>query len=138
LDDVDGHLPLEIGNLTELISIDIDYSDLSAGPVPDSIGLCTKLVKIRLQSCKLEGEFPKVQTLKSRYFLPFNEIEFLSLQENSFGGSISDWIGSLNLLEYLDLGYNKFSGELPIGICDLESLEELKIYDNYIDGILLI
>jgi Leucine-rich repeat (LRR) protein len=109
-------LPLEIGNLTELIDLDIDTSDLSAGPIPDSIGLCTKLLKVRLQSCKLEGEF-------------------LSLQENSFGGSISDCIGSLNLLEYLDLGYNKFSGELPIGICDLESLEELKIYDNYIKGI---
>jgi Leucine-rich repeat (LRR) protein len=61
-----GQLPLEIGNLTELIEIDILNSDLSAGPVPDSIGLCTKLVKVRLNGCKLEGDFPMgLQTLKS-------------------------------------------------------------------------
>jgi hypothetical protein len=43
LNGVDGHLPLEIGNLTELIEIFFWSSDLSAGPVPDSIGLCTRL-----------------------------------------------------------------------------------------------
>jgi hypothetical protein len=61
-----GHLPLEIGNLTELIKIDIQKSDLSAGPVPDSIGLCTKLVKVRLYICMLQGEIPKgLRELKS-------------------------------------------------------------------------
>jgi hypothetical protein len=48
LDDVDGHLPFEIGNFTELIEINIADSDLSAGPVPESIGFCTKLVKVQL------------------------------------------------------------------------------------------
>jgi hypothetical protein len=52
IEGVDGHLPLEIGNLTELIEINIKRSDLSAGPIPDSIGLCTKLVKIRLKNYK--------------------------------------------------------------------------------------
>jgi hypothetical protein len=66
MDGVEGHLPLEIGNLTELIKINIEKSDLSAGPVPESIGLCTKLVKVRFRECKLEGEFPKgVRELKS-------------------------------------------------------------------------
>jgi hypothetical protein len=55
---VDGHLPLEIGQITELIEINIQNSDLSAGPVPNNIGLCSKLVKIILVWCKLEGEFP--------------------------------------------------------------------------------
>jgi hypothetical protein len=58
LDDVDGHLPLEIGQITELIEIDIRDSDLSAGPVPDSIEFCTKLVKVILRDCKLLGDFP--------------------------------------------------------------------------------
>jgi hypothetical protein len=63
---VDGHLPVEIGNLTELIKIDIKSSDLSAGPVPDSIGLCMKLAFARLSSCKLKGELPTgLRTLKS-------------------------------------------------------------------------
>jgi hypothetical protein len=55
---VDGHLPLEIGQITELIEINIRKSDLSAGPIPDSIGFCTKLELLILYDCKLEGEFP--------------------------------------------------------------------------------
>jgi hypothetical protein len=49
IEGVEGQLPLEIGNLTELIELNIAYSDLSAGPVPDSIGWCTKMVKVRLR-----------------------------------------------------------------------------------------
>jgi hypothetical protein len=61
-----GQLPLEIGNITELIDINIRWSDLSAGPVPESIGLCTKLEFVRLHKCKLNGEFPKgLRMLKS-------------------------------------------------------------------------
>jgi hypothetical protein len=66
LKEVKGHLPINIGNLTELIELNFQESDLSAGPVPDSIGLCTKLVKVILNSCKLQGEFPMgIRTLKS-------------------------------------------------------------------------
>jgi hypothetical protein len=63
LKEVKGHLPFKIGNLTELIKINIEKSDLSAGPVPESIGLCTKLVKVRLWSCKLQGKFPVKKSL---------------------------------------------------------------------------
>jgi hypothetical protein len=64
---VAGQLPLELGKITELISLDIGESDLSAGSgsVPDSIGLCTKLIKLILWTCKLKGGFPVVRDLKS-------------------------------------------------------------------------
>jgi hypothetical protein len=66
LKDVAGQLPLEIGNITELTLIDIDKSDLSEGPVPESIGLCIILVKVRLKDCKLQGQFPVgLRTLKA-------------------------------------------------------------------------
>jgi hypothetical protein len=55
---VDGHLPLEIGQITELLNINIRNSDLSAGSVPESIGLCTKLARVVLNECKIEGELP--------------------------------------------------------------------------------
>jgi hypothetical protein len=115
LNDVDGHLPLEKGNLTELIEIDIEDSDLSAGPVPDSIGWWTKMVKVRLRKCKLQGGFPiGVRTLRGLgMFQFFNQIDYLSLRENEFSGIIPAWIGSLNL-RTLSLGLNEFSGELPI------------------------
>jgi Leucine-rich repeat (LRR) protein len=123
-----GHLPLEIGNLTELNEIDIRDSDLSEGLVPDSIGLCTKLITLRLPRCKLKGEFPVgLRTLKSL------EVA-LNLKHNSFSGNIPEWIGSLKLLRRISIGENDFSGELPIGICSLINLEELLIHDNPING----
>jgi hypothetical protein len=61
-----GQLPVGIGNITELTLIDIDSSDLSAGPVPESIGLCTKLYFVQLYKCKLQGPFPVgLRALKS-------------------------------------------------------------------------
>jgi Leucine-rich repeat (LRR) protein len=160
LTDVLGVVPLEIGQLTELIRIDFFQSDLRNGPIPDSIGLCTKLVKVRFQNCKLVGQFPPELQI-SRYLYHFNEIGYLTLSVNVFSGSIPIWIcelvglmelelqinnfkglipqciGSLKLLKTLDLGDTFLTGELPIGICDLSSLESLGIFDTNIVGMLL-
>jgi Leucine-rich repeat (LRR) protein len=156
-------LPLEIGKLTELIEISIKRSDLSAGPVPDSIGLCTKLVKVILEGCKLNGKFPVgLQTLTSlgilsnayqKGYLALNtndlsgnvpdwlcELEtlsYLKLNYNRFNGIIPSCIGKLKLLKYLGLAINAFSGELPIGLCDLVNLEKLNIFDTYVGGSIL-
>jgi hypothetical protein len=53
-----GQLPLELGNLTELTKVDMANGDLSAGPIPDSLALCTKLVHLELRGNMLEGGFP--------------------------------------------------------------------------------
>jgi hypothetical protein len=66
LNGVAGHLPLELGNITELTKIYIRDSDLSAGPVPETIGLCTQLVKVVLDRSNLQGRFPTgLRQLKS-------------------------------------------------------------------------
>jgi Leucine-rich repeat (LRR) protein len=162
-----GQLPLAIGNLTELIEIDlmnVDLSFFSAGTVPDSIGLCTKLVKVRFDKCKLQGQFPTgLRTLKSLGMISTkcNEIEYLDFNTNAFKGPIPHWIcelvsltvlnlhnnqftdlipeciGSLKILMSLELGVNHFTGELPIGICDLSKLETVRIYNTNIIGMIL-
>jgi hypothetical protein len=164
LDSVVGILPLEIGQITELIKIDFSDSDLSAGPVPDSIGMCTKLEVVRLRNCNLQGQFPVgVRYLKALGMsrIVYNEIDYLSLFANRFNGNIPSWIceleklsylslhenqfnglipeciGSLTLLSHLNLGENELSGELPIGICDLVNLIELRIYNNFVVGKIL-
>jgi hypothetical protein len=66
LTSVAGRLPLEIGNITELKSLDIQNSDLSAGLVPESIGRCIKLIYVKLRSCNLQQQFPTgLKTLES-------------------------------------------------------------------------
>jgi LRR receptor-like serine/threonine-protein kinase FLS2 len=160
---VAGHLPLTIGNITELTEIDIRDSNLSAGPVPDSIGLCTKLVTVLLNNCELQGQFPAgLRELKSLGLsINVNEVETLTLAANELSGSIPDWIcdvvklkvmhlseniftgiipeciGSLNLLESLLIVFNELTGELPSGICDLVNLNALFIHNTLVEGIII-
>jgi hypothetical protein len=78
LSGVVGKLPQELGNLTELVSIDIRRSDLEAGSVPKSIATCTKLEVLILLGCKLQGEFPS----------GFRKLKFIGIpilnQKNTF------------------------------------------------------
>jgi Leucine-rich repeat (LRR) protein len=107
-----GQLPLEIGNLTELTKLDIRYSDLSGGPIPDSLSSCTKLYRLVLPLSKLTGN-----------------ANFLLLQ-----GTIPNSIGNLTKLSDLSLNENQLSGEMPIGICNLIELKTLWLYENKITG----
>jgi Leucine-rich repeat (LRR) protein len=153
-------LPQELGNLTELVSIDIRRSDLEAGSVPNSIASCTKLVYLILLGCKLQGEFPSgFRKLKSIGIPILNQKEHLSLNDNSFTNGIPEWICELVLLTFFDLEKNSFdgkipacigslillkwlnlsdnddlAGELPIGICDLASLEYFEIEGTSVEG----
>jgi hypothetical protein len=87
---VEGKLPDEIGNITELISIEIAISNLAAGPVPEGIGLCTKLKSINFYLCKLKGKFPVgIRGLKSLGNPSFaKRIVRLELKNNEFTGGI--------------------------------------------------
>jgi Leucine-rich repeat (LRR) protein len=143
--------------------LDIFRGDLAAGPVPESIGLCTKLKSINFYLCKLTGKFPEgLRGLKAlgnprfakriaRLELKFMEftgaipswlcelvlLTDLRLEHTNLEGSIPACIGSLILLEYLNLSDSQdLSGELPIGICDLVSLEYLEIEDTSVEGML--
>jgi hypothetical protein len=58
LSGVVGKLPQELGNLTELVSIDIRRGDLKAGTLPYNIATCTKLEVLILFGCKMQGGFP--------------------------------------------------------------------------------
>jgi hypothetical protein len=160
LSGVAGKMPQELGNLTELVSIDIRSSDLKAGQVPRSIASCTKLKSIIFYLCKLQGEFPVgLHGLKSIGISILNLVEHLSLNDNEFTGEIPEWICELVLLTHLDLEYNGFdgkipacigslilltmlnlsdnkdlAGELPIGICDLVSLVFLVVEETSVEG----
>jgi Leucine-rich repeat (LRR) protein len=107
-----GQLPLEIGNLTELTKLDIRNSDLSGGPIPDSLSSCTKLYRLVLEVSKLTGN-----------------ANFLLLQ-----GTIPNGIGDLTKLTYLNLNDNQISGEMPIGICNLIEADKIWLYENKITG----
>jgi hypothetical protein len=58
----------------------------------------------------------------------------MDLRDNSFTGSIPNWIGNLSSLSVLLLRANHFDGELPIQLCLLEQLSILDVSHNQLSG----
>lgn len=78
-----------------------------------------------LGSNHFEGPFPVWST---------NATE-ISLQENSFSGSLPENIGSLMpRLQKLYLSWNCLDGEIPVSMCELEELQVLSLRNNNLNG----
>nr|XP_034927027.1 receptor-like protein 15 [Populus alba] len=58
----------------------------------------------------------------------------MDLRDNSFTGSVPNWIGNLSSLSVLLLRANHFDGELPIQLCLLEQLSILDVSQNQLSG----
>ncbi|XP_076956945.1 receptor-like protein EIX2 [Bidens hawaiensis] len=124
-----GQLPERLGNLKNLISIDLSFNQLT-GAIPESIGQLSKLYSLQLQNNSLTGTIP--DSIGSLSLL-----QALWLSNNQFSSSIPNTIGGLSSLKLLDLSYNKLNGSLPESIGRLSNLQELSLDHNSLTGILM-
>ncbi|XP_076957746.1 receptor-like protein EIX2 [Bidens hawaiensis] len=148
-----GQLPERLGNLKNLISIDLSFNQLT-GAIPESIGQLSKLYSLQLQNNSLTGILPeRLGNLKnlSLIDLSYNQLtgtipdsigslsllQALWFSNNRFSGSIPNTIGGLSSLNSLDLSNNKLNGSLPESIGRLSNLQELSLDHNSLTGILM-
>ena len=148
--DIAGNIPATIGDLTNLVELDLDNNDLT-GAIPSSIGDLTNLVELDLSYNFLTGsipeEFRKLTNLSSLNLgsnqlsglIPpviknLANLEVLSLRNNRFRGSIPIWLGDLTRLRYLLLDYNRLVGGIPSSLGNLSNLYSLQLNDNSLDG----
>uniref|UniRef100_A0A7N2LED4 non-specific serine/threonine protein kinase n=1 Tax=Quercus lobata TaxID=97700 RepID=A0A7N2LED4_QUELO len=122
-----GHIPFEIGKLHKL-----QYLDLSAnnffGNIPSSLGNLTSLITLYLDDNNLQGSIP-LSLGKCE-----NVID-LSLAKNNLNGTISYQVIGLSFSPIsLDLSANKFTGVLPTEVGNLKNLEYLDISENMLFG----
>ncbi|KAF8025181.1 hypothetical protein BT93_F2121 [Corymbia citriodora subsp. variegata] len=100
-----GVLPMEIGNLKHLDTLDVSGNILE-GEIPSSIGNCDGLTVLRLRDNVFHGSIPQpISSLRS--------IEELDLSNNSFYGEIPKFLEAFQFLEKLNLSYNHLEGLLP-------------------------
>lgn len=124
--DLDGHIPPEVADLSELRRLILTSNNLS-GVIPAELGSLTKLRELHLHGNDLTGHIPSALGTLS-------QLERLFLQLNRLTGEIPAELGWLENLVELELWDNGLTGSLPAELGALSNLEHLAIYRNELTG----
>ncbi|CAM0883089.1 unnamed protein product [Alopecurus aequalis] len=103
---IQGTLSGSIGQLSELVYLDLSFNAGLGGPLPATIGNLKKLTTLILSGCNFTGGIQDLGNLV--------QLSFLTLNSNSFTGGIPASIGLLSNLLMIDLADNQLSGAIPV------------------------
>jgi len=111
--ELSGLIPIEIGSLINLVTLNLSYNALS-GEIPAEIENLINLETLRLNDNSLSGEIP-------------SEIGNLTLlgdfrlHNNNLSGEVPSGIANMSSLQSLYLDFNDLSGVFP---------EEIQLFEN--------
>ena len=123
---LDGEIPAELGNLTELEGLYLARNELS-GSIPSELGSLSSLNTLMLFNNELTGTIPyQLGNLDS--------LEVMHLSNNQLSGRIPTALGNLENLRRLHLTVNDLEGRIPSELGDLSNLRQLSIASNDLTG----
>lgn len=131
--ELEGNLPDDIGNLTELTHLDLSFNPDLSGNISPRLGDLSKLYTLTLQSCGFSGIIPSE-------IGNAGQLSYISLSGNNLTGEIPSSIGKLSNLKWLDLAHNFLTGSIPIstsgssGLDQLKTLQALILNNNQLSG----
>ena len=100
-----GELPIEVGNLKNVNSLDVSENNLSS-EIPMTIGNCLNLEYLYLQGNSFKGIMPSsMASLKG--------LQHLDVSRNNLSGLIPKGLEKLLYLKNLNISFNDIEGELP-------------------------
>ncbi|XWS09528.1 hypothetical protein CRYUN_Cryun40dG0092400 [Craigia yunnanensis] len=120
-----GYLPPEFLNLPELRILQLDNNDFSGSDIPASYGNFSRLAKLSLRNCHLQGAVPELSRIPS--------LTYLDLSQNHLTGPIPTNKLSDNMTT-IDLSDNQLNGSIPGSFSDLPSLQTLSLENNFLTG----
>ncbi|XP_061361929.1 probable leucine-rich repeat receptor-like serine/threonine-protein kinase At3g14840 isoform X2 [Gastrolobium bilobum] len=118
---VTGPIPKELGNITTLKSLVLEFNQLS-GNLPPELGNLTHLERLLLTSNNFTGELPAT-------FSSLTTLKHVRIGDNQFSGALPNFIQSWINLEILVIQGSGLSGPFPSGISILRNLTDLRITD---------
>jgi Leucine-rich repeat (LRR) protein len=127
---LDGQIPESIGDLSNLIRLDLNSNNLT-GEMPISIELLSRLEYLSLENNSMSGSISS-----SLGYL--SSLRYINLNGNQLSGEIPSSLGYLYLLYELDLKHNQLSGSIPSTFGDrsvgASVLGYLSLNGNQLDG----
>ncbi|CAN6350640.1 unnamed protein product [Urochloa humidicola] len=115
---IQGTLSNSIGQLSQLMYLDVSFNIGLGGPMPASIGSLSQLSILILAGCSFTGSIP--QELGN-----LQQLTFLALNSNKFSGKIPASLGLLTNVKWLDLADNQLTGSIPISTATTPGLNLL-------------
>ncbi|KAK3020108.1 hypothetical protein RJ639_005246, partial [Escallonia herrerae] len=116
-----GPIPKEIGNISTLEEIVLEFNQLS-GPIPSGLRTLSSIKRICLTSNNFSGELP--ETLAE-----LTTLKDFRIGDNHFTGKIPNFIEKWTNLDRLAIQASGMDGPIPSGIALLTNLTDLRISD---------
>ncbi|KAM5554383.1 receptor-like protein 6 [Rosa sericea] len=125
----EGPVPLSLGNLRDLIYLDLSYNKFN-GQIPTAtLGNLRDLIHLDLSDNEFNGQIPTATLGNLR------DLIHLALSHNEFNGQIpTASLGNLTQLTYLSLSNNHFHGSVPQSLFTLMNLQKLFLDHNNFSG----
>ncbi|KAG9137541.1 hypothetical protein Leryth_018849 [Lithospermum erythrorhizon] len=120
-----GYLPLEFSELPELRILQLDNNNFSGANIPTTYGKFSKMVKLSLRNCSLQGAIPDLSVVTN--------LSYLDLSWNQLSGSIPSNKYSEKMTT-IDLSNNLINGSIPGSLYNLPSLQKLSLANNLLSG----
>ncbi|KAK2644654.1 hypothetical protein Ddye_019849 [Dipteronia dyeriana] len=120
-----GHLPPEFSDMPNLLILQLDNNNFEGTTIPDSYSNMSKLLKLSLRNCRLQGQIPDLSRMP--------ELGYLDLSSNRLNGSIPQGELSSNITT-INLSNNNLTGTIPATFTSLPNLQRLLIANNSLDG----
>ncbi|THG10273.1 hypothetical protein TEA_010533 [Camellia sinensis var. sinensis] len=102
-----GYLPPELANLPSLLILQLDNNHFDGATIPDSYGSMSRLLKLSLRNCSLQGPIPDLSRIP--------HLAYIDLSLNQLNGSIPPYKLSENMTT-MSLLNNSLSGSVPASI----------------------
>ena len=124
-----GSIPTEIGDLSDLDNLILSGDKGLTGPIPTQLYSLNKLVELRLAYCAFTG---KIATEVGNLV----DLKILSFDSNKLSGMIPTQLCSLTKLETFSIPFNSINGMIPDCIgSSLSQLKYLFLYSNRLTGL---
>jgi len=131
---LDGTIPPAIGNLSELIELELrstnpylSYANKLTGSIPPELGNLSKLSILKLEKNQLSGSIPpELGNLTG--------LVILELQFNKLNDTLPPELGNLHNLWKLNIWGNQLTGDIPEEFSNLTALTFFHAIDNQLTG----